>query len=238
MTNAYVPEGSLKFLDAVASVAERRFGARALSEREHLALRVAATAGRRAAGVFVVPVTSARIDTPPQDLERRAALTREAARWLRHRLVAGEVKAQFVCEVVGLLDIAPAWWTGRDFDRLARTGRPRLGFLHNGAWFQGHVVVPQSALDVALDRDKAGLPFARDRAPAPNKGGRPKTYDYEWLALEVADIYYNAAKRPATREALIKELQLRYHAKFDRMPDESTMKRFVRKVFARLALDK
>ena len=230
MTQAYVPEGSLTFQHALALVAERRSGRQALSEREHL--RIAA-GGNLALHAFRVPGEPGET---PQDLAARAKHTQEAAHWLRHRLAAGEVKAHFVCTVVGLLDIAPAWWTGGDFAHIARTGRPRDGFLHNGTWFQGHIVVPQATLEAALDRAKEGIPFTAAPAPARNTGGRPKTYDYEWLALEVAHIYFNTQKPPATREALIKELQLRYDAKFNRMPDKATLKPFVRQVFERLGL--
>jgi hypothetical protein len=239
-TDRFMPEGSLAFPDAIALVAERRFAAVGARGHEQLALRAAmARMKPPLRATLTVPASGDGAPMDLADLQRKVAATREAQRWLRARLVSGEVKGVFVSRTGGLIDIPDAWWTGRAFDEVALAGSPRDGLLHAGIWHQGHVVVAEAALDQAIARDKAGALPAPTAEPVPhqNRGGRPKEYDYEWLSLEVASIYFNEAQPPKTRAGLVAALQERYDARFGVMPDESTLKRFVRKAFAHLGLD-
>lgn len=212
---AFVPEGYLAYGDAIAFVAERR-GA-------------AVVGGQRRA--YAMPLD-------------------EAVSYLRANLMMGDIRTQFVCDTIGVFDIPALWFAEAE---LAPDGRPRDGFHHGGHVFQGHVVVEAIALARAIDNSERRSVISRERrmgvlhdpraargvaaAPPALKSGRPRKYDYTWLAIEVANIFYNEAKPPTTHAALIDMLLERYQERFGTAPDASTLRPLVREAFRRLGLE-
>jgi hypothetical protein len=207
--SAFVPKGFVSFPDAVALFAERRIA--------------------RAVGGDGAP---------------DAAMLADAARWLHAEIVGCGIGVQFVADRIGTFDVGADWFARVSVDDLARDGRPRHGYVYKGVRIDGRVVVNARHLTRAIDMAHAARALERARRmggvrdprvvlPGDGRTGRPKTYDFEWLALEVAAIVHEGLM-PASQGALIRLLQERHDARFGTMPDESTLRPLARRAFERL----
>ena len=222
----FVPEGFLAYADAVTFVVEQRSALARL-------LAVGETRGAAA--------------------PHGASVAHEAQDWLRHNLAFGDIRMLFVCDVVGVIDMPAAWFETPAAAALSADGRPDGGFLHRGHLFQGHITIEAASLARVVDNAERRSALWRERATgvlhdprggarvavtlrAQPKAGRPHKYDHQWLAIEVANIFYNETTPPLTRAGLIALLQERYHARFGEMPDATTLRPLAREVFQRLGL--